>query len=76
MSLKITSLFISGIAVTALLSAGCGGGSPAPEAPVATPEPPPGEAPAEAAPSSAPAGEHTMPDGTKMQGDTHKHHEK
>ena len=38
-------------------------------------EPVSDEAPAEAAPASAPAGEHTMPDGTKMQGDGHKDHD-
>ncbi len=75
MSLKITFLFVTGIVATSLLSAGCGGSSPAPEAPGAAPEAPPADVPAEPAPASARAGEHTMPDGTKMSGDAHKDHD-
>jgi hypothetical protein len=55
----------------------CGGSQPPPDAPAA--EPPPPDTPAAEAPA-APEGEHTMPDGTKMEGhehgagtDEHKH---
>lgn len=52
--------------------AACGGGSqePAQSPEAALPQTPAAEAPANDA-SSAPEGEHTMPDGTKMKGHEH-----
>jgi hypothetical protein len=67
---------IATVATLLSLLVGCGGGNAPPETPAEDPTPPQAEAPAaQPAPSD---GQHTMPDGTTMQGDQHDHsqHEK